>query len=128
MKNILKMVKEAYKLKKLTFKGLNQVFCRESTYLIQPLRTAIRVFLALLPCDICQSMILFFVKAMSGIGPFGVSLTFFFFTVITVSGLLTPPLPFGITINLPWYKYRFFLEHPIYLSRRMLKPKMAAAR
>ena len=63
-------------------------------------------------------MILFFVKAMSGIGPFGVLLTFFFFTVITVSGLLTPPLPFGIMINLPRYKYRFFLEHPIYLSRR----------
>ena len=50
-------------------------------------------------------MILFFVKAMSGIGPFGVLLTFFFFTVITVSDLFTPPLPFGITIKLPWYKY-----------------------
>ena len=65
---------------------------------------------------------------MYGVGPFGALLTFFFFTVITVSGLLTPPLPFGITRNLPWYKYRFFLEHPIYLSRRVLKPEMAAAR
>ena len=29
---------------------------------------------------------------MYGIGPFGALLTFFSFTVITVSGLLTPPL------------------------------------
>ena len=73
-------------------------------------------------------MILFFVKAKYGIGPFGVLLTFFFFTVITVPGLLTPTLPLGITINLPWYKYRIFPGTPIYLSRRVLKPKKAAAR
>ena len=66
-------------------------------------------------------MILFFVKAKYGIGPFGVLLTFFFFTVITVSGLLTPTLPLGITINLPWYKYRIFPGTPNLLVKKGAK-------